>query len=481
MFSRFADRLLKCAVVAWCFFGMELSAVHGQNAAPTRKPNIVILLADDLRPDGLGGLGHPVVKTPHVDKLISSGFIFRRCYTMGSMIGAVCLPSRTMILTGQSMFRAQNKPSGASPDEFTFPRAMKEAGYASLHSGKNDNSPKLVTKEFDETYDPGDAAAVADKAVAFIGQHAGKQPLFLYIAGHEPHDPQHATPEYYSRYKPEDVPLPKAFAAYQPFDNGEMTVRDEKTLPWPRTKEMLAKKLARYYASTSFWDEQMGRILDALRQAGEFENTIFFIAGDNGLSLGEHGLMGKQNVYEFGGMHVPLIISGKGISKGETRALAYLMDLFPTACDLSGLHKPARVEGLSLGPVLRGEKERVRESLFTAYKDCERAVTDDHWKLIRYPLINKTQLFDIQNDPHEEHDLSADPAQAARLREMLAGLAKLQEQYADKYPLTVANPKPQSWSPAMLTSEDLKDQETETAITFELLPPRKAAAKKAKP
>lgn len=447
-------------------------------SAEPRKPNVVILLADDLRPDGLGALGHPVVKTPNLDPLVSSGFIFRRCYTMGSMIGAVCRPSRTMLLTGQSMFRADNKPSGPTRDEFTFPRAMKEAGYATLHSGKNDNSPKLVTAEFDETYDPGNATAVADKAVKFIGEHAGKQPLFLYIAGHEPHDPQYAPPEFYAQYKPEDVVIPKDFAPYQPFDNGEMIVRDEKTLPWPRTKEMLAKKLARYYASTAYWDSEMGRILDALRKAGEFENTLFVIGGDNGLSLGEHGLLGKQNLYEFGGMHVPCVFSGKGIPKGETRAVAYWMDLFPTVCELVGITKPARVEGLSLAPVIHKEKPRVREFMYNVYRNCERSISDDRWKLIRYPLINKTQLFDLSVDPHEEHDLGADPAKAPKISELMTQLARLQQQYADTYPLTVPNPAPSDWSPTVLTSEDIKDQEEETAVTFGK-PPQKKAKKAA--
>lgn len=435
-------------------------------AGTDRKPNVVILLADDLRPDGLHALGNPVVKTPHLDPLISSGFIFRRCYTMGSMVGAVCRPSRTMLLTGQSMFRADNKPSGAGPDEFTFPRAMKEAGYATLHAGKYDNSPKAITSEFEETYDPGDATAVADKAVKFIGEHAGKQPLFLYIAGHEPHDPQNATPEFYAQYKPEDVVIPPNFAPYQPFDNGEMVVRDEKTIPWPRTKEMLSKKLARYYASTAYWDAEMGRILDALRKAGEFENTIFVIGGDNGLSLGEHGLVGKQNVYEFGGMHVPCVFAGKGIPSGETRALAYWMDLFPTICQMVSIHTPTRVEGLSLAPVIQGEKTKVREFMYNAYRNCERSISDDRWKLIRYPLINKTQLFDLSVDPHEEHDLAADPAQAMRISDLMSRLGKLQEKYADTYPLTVPHPAPAAWSPAALTSEDIQDQEEETAITF---------------
>src|SRR5207302_9877758 len=105
---------------------------------------------------------------------------------------------------------------------------------------------------------------------------------------------------------------------------------------------------------------------------------------------------------------------------GETGALAYLMDVFPTICDLAGVPKPARVEGKNLAPVLRGESKSVREFLFTAYGKVQRAVRDDRWKLIRYPLIDKTQLFDLQTDPHELNDLASEPGHAAKIKELLA-------------------------------------------------------------
>jgi arylsulfatase A-like enzyme len=453
------------------FLACSLTIARGADS----KPNIVILLADDLRPDCLSSLGHPMVKTPNVDKLVSAGYIFRRAYVMGSTEPAVCLPSRTMLLTGMSVFRAmQAVPRGKAPmarddtpDTYSFPRAMRAAGYATLHTGKNDNSPKAVTAEFDETYDPGESMACADKAIEFIKRTAGTKPMCLYIAPHEPHDPQYATPVFYAHYKPEEVPLPKAFAPFLPFDNGDIKVRDEMTLPWPRTRENVGRKLARYYASTEYWDAAMGRIVQALRDTGQFENTIFMVAGDNGLSLGEHGLLGKQNLFEFGGMHVPLILSGKGIPKGETHTPVYLMDVFPTFCDLVGTPIPKRVEGLSLAPVMRGQTPRVREYLFNSYRNSQRAISDDRWKLIRYPLIDKTQLFDLSNDAHEEHDLSADPANAGKIKELMGKLAELQQKWGDTTPLTVPNPKPAEWSPAMLTPEDLAAQAKETEVTFQ--------------
>ncbi len=137
--------------------------------------------------------------------------------------------------------------------------------------------------------------------------------------------------------------MPVNFLPMHPFDNGEMIVRDEQTLPWPRTQQNVGGKLARYYASIEYYDAQVGRVIEALKQANQYENTIFIVASDNGLSLGEHGLIGKQNIYESGGMQVPLLFAGPGIKQGETAALTYLYDVYPTMCQLAGIPVP---EGL---------------------------------------------------------------------------------------------------------------------------------------
>jgi arylsulfatase A-like enzyme len=442
-------------------------------ASAESRPNIVFILADDLRPDGLHSLGNAVVKSPHLDSIVDRGFIFHDAYIMGSMVPAVCLPSRTMLLTGQTLFRAKNEASSPDPNTFTFPRAMRAAGYATIHAGKWGNSPRKITDEFDESHDDKTAAANADQVIGFVKQHAGQQPLFIYYAPNEPHDPQFADKSYYDMYRPADIPPPADPLPYQPFDNGEMTVRDEMTLPWPRTRENVAGKLARYYASISYLDDQVGRILEALKAAGQLDQTIFIVAGDNGLCLGEHGLLGKQNLYEFGGMHVPLAFAGPGISKGETKALAYLMDIFPTVCDYAGIPTPSRVEGKSLRPVMHGDAPRVREYAFTAYKNLQRAIRDEHWKLIRYPQIDKTQLFDLQNDPHEMRDLAADPASAPRIRDLMGELEKEQRELGDTAPLTVPNPKPAPWSPAQLTPAELAAQAEETAVCAGLKAPEK--------
>jgi arylsulfatase A-like enzyme len=428
------------------------SALHAAEKPVTAgKPNIVFFLADDLRPDCLGVLGHSIVKTPNIDKLLERGFIFRNTYVLGSNSGAVCIPSRTMIQTGQSYLRTTR----ITP---TLAQSIKAAGYASIRSGKLGNGPKELDDEFDRNLDGKNAAGNADNIIQFIQQHAGKKPLFLYMASHEPHDPQFATDAFYQMYQPENIPLPVNFLPFHPFNNGgrKAPPRDEGTLPSPRTKADVTGKLARYYASISYWDEHVGRVVAALKKAGQFDNTIFAVAGDNGLSLGEHGLLGKQNLYEFGGMHVPLIFAGPGISKGETKALAYLYEVYPTLYDLAGIPVPAGLDAKSLATVIKGQQPKVRDCLFTAYQDSQRSIRDDRWKLIRYPLIDKTQLFDLQADPHEMTDLAGKPESADKIKELTALLEKMRKEYGDINPLTGSNSRNPAKSPGQDNNEKPK-------------------------
>ena len=141
-------------------------------------------------------------------------------------------------------------------------------------------------------------------------------------------------------------------------------------------------------------------------------------------------------------MGCPLILSGPGVPQGESAALTYLYDLFPTLCGLTGVTPPEGVEGRDLAPVWRGEVAGVRDTLFLTYENKMRSVRDERFKLIRYPLIDHTQLFDLAADPHELSDLAGDPAQAGRVEAMLALLADWQASTDDPHPLTVAEPQP---------------------------------------
>jgi arylsulfatase A-like enzyme len=283
--------------------------------------------------------------------------------------------------------------------------------------------------------------------IEFLHGRKADRPFFVYLAPPVPHDPRIAPQEFMALYDPAKIPLPPSYLPVHPFDNGEMTVRDEGLAPWPRTAAVVKRHLADDYACITCFDHHIGRIVAALEAAGQLDNTLIIFAADNGLALGAHGLMGKQNLYEFGGMHVPLVFAGPGIPHGVSDAFVYLFDVYPTVCELTGTPVPPEVESKSLAPVLAGNQPGVRDVAFTAYRQCQRAVRDRRWKLIRYPLINKTQLFDLAHDPHELHDLAECPEHAAKVQELLALLAQQQKIYADVVPLTVAKPQPAAWTP----------------------------------
>ena len=425
-------------------------------SAEARQLNILHIHADDHRADGLRALGTEMLKTPNLDKLVETGMTFARCYTMGSMEGAVCQPSRTMMLTGKSWLRIPKRDAKNVDPATTLPRVLGAVGYETFHVGKSGNAFHAGIEAFDTNLvmddrgvEPrrGSSERHADATIKFLKDRKQEKPFYIYIAPPVPHDPRSTAPEFHQLYDAKNVPLPAAFLPQHPFDNGEMTVRDEQLAPWPRTPDDTKQQLADYYACVTGFDHHVGRVFAQLKAAGEWEKTIVIFTGDNGLSMGEHGLFGKQNLYEFGGMHVPCVMAGPGIPKGKSDALIYLMDLFPTFCDFGDAKIPADVEGKSLVPILNGKETKIRDVLYTGYKDCQRAVRNDQWKLIRYPLVDQTQLFNLQNDPRELNNLAARPKHVAKVTEMTALLQREMKRYADAVPLKVANPKPATWTP----------------------------------
>ncbi|MCX6928377.1 MAG: sulfatase-like hydrolase/transferase, partial [Verrucomicrobia bacterium] len=280
----------------------------------------------------------------------------------------------------------------------------------------------------------------ADAAIEFIQRAKTVKPWLCYFAPNCPHDPRLAPSSYHDYYNLHKPPAPPNFLPVHPFDNGEMVIRDEQLAPWPRTPEIVRQHLADYYSYITFMDDEIGRILSALKDSGQYDNTIIVFSSDNGLAIGSHGLFGKQNLYEHA-THEPLIFVGPGIPKGkQSNAFCYLFDVFPTLGELAGVSAPKGSEGASLAPVIAG-KAAGHDAIFTAYRNLQRAVRDDRWKLIVYPQINKTQLFDLQNDPAEMNDLACDPAQAGQLQRLTVLLKSCQQKYGDRQALTTNSPR----------------------------------------
>ena len=176
----------------------------------------------------------------------------------------------------------------------------------------------------------------ADAVIDFLAQAgASGQPFLAYVSFTSPHDPRTPPEPFASWYHPDSISLSPNYLPEHPFDNGELEVRDEMLRERPRTETMIREELALYYGMISELDAQIGRIVTALEENGQRENTLIVMAGDNGLAVGSHGLLGKQNLYEHS-MRVPLIIAGPGIPTNERRPVSLHFRHFPNHCRLSG-------------------------------------------------------------------------------------------------------------------------------------------------
>ncbi|MEA3212593.1 MAG: hypothetical protein QOE70_5650 [Chthoniobacter sp.] len=447
---------------------LSLVGLGASLAVADDQPNVLFLFSDDQRADTIAALGNAHIRTPNLDRLVTQGTAFTRAYCMGAQQGAVCVPSRAMLMTGRTLFRIKENLAGQA----TWPEMFARAGYATFMTGKWHNGADSVLRCFQtgkaiflggmgnpyklplqdisaaHTFEnkrvSGEHSVqlFADAAVEFLQRPKGAPPFLCYVAFNAPHDPRVAPASFHEKYNADPPPLPPNFLPQHPFNNGALVLRDEELAPWPRTPEMVRQHLADYYAAIEFMDTQIGRILAALEASGQTEKTLIVFASDHGLAIGSHGLFGKQNLYDHS-MHAPLILAGPGIPRGKkSDALCYLLDIFPTLGALAGVEPPPGSEGRSLAPVLVGRAETHRDALLTAYTKVQRAVRDDRWKLIVYPQVNKTQLFDLRADPAENQDLAGDPQHADDVKRLTARLQAEQILVDDQQPLTTDQPQP---------------------------------------
>ena len=434
------------------------------------KPNVLFLFADDQRADTIGAYGNPHIKTPNLDRLVAGGFSFRGNYIFGGNSGAVCMPSRAMLMSGKTWFHVDTQTLKGVK---TLPELLQEHGYVTFGTGKWHNGEESWLRSFQngkniffggmanhlkvpirdlgpdgkltekQTGRKFSTLLFADAAVDFLKHQDGKKPFFAYVAFTAPHDPRMPPMAFRKEYYRNRPPLPENFLPQLPFDDGMMVLRDEVLAPWPRTEDIVRDQLAEYYGMITHLDGQIGRILDALKKTGQADNTIIIYSADNGLALGSHGLLGKQNVFEPS-MKVPLIFIGPGIPRGKsTTAFSYLLDVYPTLCDVLGIQPPPGLEGESLRPLWEGEKERVRDSVFLPFLQIQRAVRDDRWKLICYPKISYMQLFDLQSDPYENTNLIERADCAEHVQRLLRLMKQWQAKEGDGIALPTENKEPE--------------------------------------
>jgi arylsulfatase A-like enzyme len=463
-------RLLSCLALAHvpACAPADLGAEIARGTAPPAAPSVLFLIADDLRADAIGAFGNGDVRTPHIDRLVEQGFSFRAAYCMGARSSTVCAPSRGMLLSGKTLFHIPLDAHDAVDADPILPEVLRREGWTTFATGKWNNGREWFHRAFDRgdaifhgavgphrelavhhfdpsgRYDDGErytlagfsSSAFADAALGFFdwldGQEA-ERPFFAWVAFTAPHDPRTPPAEYRALYDPDALALPANYAPVHPFDNGDLLARDELLASWPRLPEVVRAELADYYGLVTHMDAQIGRILAGLEERGRSERTLVVFCSDHGLSLGGHGLMGKQNLYEDA-MRAPLVFAGPGVPQGSSEALVYLSDVFPTLCELAGVPIPQSVDGRSLVPVLDGRAAGVRDSLFTAYLDAQRAVRDERYKLIVYPEAGEAQLFDLERDPHELVDLAEHADHAERRGALLELLRAAQVEHGDPAP-----------------------------------------------
>jgi len=449
----------------------------------SEKPNVLFMFSDDQSYETIRAHGHLDIDTPNLDRLAERGTSFTHAYNMGSWQPAVCVASRSMLVTGRTLWRAHenesNQPADVEAGRF-WPQRMAAQGYETYFSGKWHVRPR-ADQAFDHTvnirggmprdvkegynrpikgqpdpWNPSDpefggfwqggkhwSEVLGDDGVAFLGQAAkSEKPFFMALHFNAPHDPRQAPQEYVERYPLDRIKMPESFLPEYPQKEAIRAgrgLRDERLAPFPRDEHSVKVNRQEYFAIITHMDTQIGRILDALEASGKADNTWIIFSSDHGLAVGHHGLMGKQNMYDHS-LRVPFIVVGPGVEAGaKINAPIHLQDAIATALDVAG----ADLEGIefqSVLPILAGEKGGL-DAVYAAYLNAQRAVIHDGWKLILYPEAKVTKLFNLIEDPQETQDLAADPAMAERKKALFAKFRELQLRYDDPLDLEPVFPE----------------------------------------
>ncbi len=454
-----------------------------QAPAATVKPNFLFLIADDLTYRAVEKLNNPEVATPNLNRLMKQGCTFTHCFHQGSWLPAVCVASRSMLNSGLTAFRVQRDIEKAP----LWGETMGANGYDTSIAGKwhlskpnlarsfkhqavvaggmfesgptayNRPSPGNTWSPYDQslkgqwletkTWQPGADAPIKHAAQIFseaaadylLKRQDKTNPFLLYVGFTSPHDPRQAPKAYVERYPKERIQVPPNYLPEHPFDQGDNKIRDEVLAPFPRTREAVQLHRSEYYAHVDYFDNQIGHILDALEKSGQAANTYVILTADHGLAVGQHGLMGKQNLYDHS-TRIPLIIGGPGIPAGKrVDEMVYQHSVFPTACELAGITAPSTVEFPSLVDCFKGKSSEKHDAVFCFYRGFQRSVRTREHKLIVYPQAGVTQLFDLKKDPWEVHNLAADAKHAALKKSLLERLHRFQKELEDDIPAVTAS------------------------------------------
>ncbi|MBR0536238.1 MAG: sulfatase-like hydrolase/transferase [Clostridia bacterium] len=440
-----------------------------------KKTNVLFIITDDQRFDTIHALGNDEIITPNLDRLVERGTAFTRAHIAGGTCGAVCMPSRAMVLSGRNPFHLEELGGNIPSQHKTIGEVFKANGYETIGLGKWHNGCPAYARSFTQgakiffggmwdhwnvptcRYDPTgeydnvinfvvdffkdneplaqhcdefspgkhSSTLLTDAAIDLLKENAGKdKPFFMYLAYLAPHDPRTMPDSFREMYDPEKIKLPPNFQEVIDTNYPLMVHRDEHLAAYPRKESEIKKHIAEYFAMITHLDSEIGRLLDALRESGEEENTIVVFTGDNGLAVGQHGWLGKEDIYEHG-VRVPLVMAGPGIAENKrNEAYVYLYDIFPTLCEKLGIEIPESVDGQSFAQLLDGEHgESQRDELYLIFDEFVRGVKDNNYKLIEYRNGDNeddkwTFLYDIKNDPWETNNLAASEEYKNKIKEL---------------------------------------------------------------
>ena len=450
-----------------------------------KRPNILFIIVDDQSPFDLKTYNpKSELDSPNIDRLAAEGMVLDGAYHMGSYSGAVCTPSRHMVMCGRTVWHLPNRRGAkqglvpADIEQHTMAAVFNRAGYDTVRTCKRGNSYEGANKQFtirnDATKRGGTAetgsAWHAENVLAYLKDRERQQarkPFLIYYGFSHPHDVRDGTPELLAKYgatnhrdknslppaNPKQPRLPVNYLPKHPFHHGHPNLRDEVKVSgvWERRDERtIRNELGREFACSENIDIQVGRVLRQLKDMGELDNTYIIYTADHGMAIGRHGLQGKQNLYEHT-WRVPYIVKGPGIKPGRAQGNIYLLDSLSTLCDLAGIKAPKSSEGTSFKPILMGRKQTIRDTLFGVYcggtKPGMRSVRKGDWKLIKYDVmagqVRQTQLFNLAENPHEfiaphkknQTNLADDPKYRQKLAEMEALLLSEMRRLDDPYRL----------------------------------------------
>ncbi len=474
---RTLSSLLACVAVVLLLAALPAPA----QPAPSR-PNVLFIAVDDLRPQ-LGCYGRPQMITPHMDRLAATGTLFERAYCQQ----AVCAPSRASLLTGlrpdtTQIHDLQTPLRQAMPDVVSLPRAFKDAGYTSIGLGKiyhhadddkgigwSENpwrpqgsqwltaeSQAAIQRRKDNAkadragrflgppYEAADVAdgaypdgQIADRALDYLQRFKdSREPFFLAVGFMKPHLPFNCPKRYWDLYDPATIPLAHnparpeatpdlAFTAW-----GELRNYDGVPAQGPMPDDEARKLIHGYYASCSYTDAQVGRVLDTLDKLELAGNTIVVLWGDHGWHLGEHNQWTKHTNFE-NAVHAPLILRVPGTPAGQrTAALTEFVDVFPTLCELTGVEAPPELEGTSLVPLLRDPSRPWKSAAFSQFPrgrgTMGYTLRTDRYRYTRWQgqdgRVEAQELYDHQTDPDEDRNLAAMAEHASTVAELSAKL-----------------------------------------------------------